>query len=247
MGIYDNADSSYKAAGAETYYLPVLYTEDERSSYAAWGIKKEKLLMPFAIVTIIIDAFVLCATVVYLFAVQRQTPAFSVWLSCWGGVVGDVSYGVALVLTVLILKPLDWLFDKIMHRPEQPRMLQVTPKETGVSYLILRGTAVLARGLLPWEAWEDALAVETNEILLEGQRLRIGSNTIDAMKSGMLYGHASMLDGMIDRAERELGRKCTIVATGIPAKRLIPFCRHDIFIDEDLMLKGLRVIYKKNL
>lgn len=57
-------------------------------------------------------------------------------------------------------------------------MLQVTPKETGVSYLILRGTAVLARGMLPWEAWEDALAVETNEILLEGQRLRIGSNTI---------------------------------------------------------------------
>lgn len=129
MEIYDNADSSYKAAGAETYHLPVLYTEDERSSYAAWGIKKEKLLMPFAIVTIIIDAFVLCATVVYLFEVQRQKPAFSVWLSCWGGVVGDVSYGVALVLTVLILKPLDWLFDKIMHRPEQPKMLQVTRRK----------------------------------------------------------------------------------------------------------------------
>ena len=160
MEIYDNADSSYKAAGAETYHLPVLYTEDERSSYAAWGIKKEKLLMPFAIVTIIIDAFVLCATVVYLFEVQRQKPAFSVWLSCWGGVVGDVSYGVALVLTVLILKPLDWLFDKIMHRPEQPKMLQVTPKETGVSYLILRGTTVLAQGLLPWNAWEAALTVE---------------------------------------------------------------------------------------
>ena len=178
MEIYDNADSSYKTAGAETYYLPVLYTEDERSSYAAWGIKKEKQLMPFAIVTIIIDAFVLCATVVYLFAVQRQTPAFSVWLSCWGGVVGDVSYGMALVLTVLILKPLDWLLDKIMHRPEQPKMLQVTPKETGVSYLILRGTTVLAQGMLTWDAWEAALAVETNEILLEGQRLRIGSNTI---------------------------------------------------------------------
>lgn len=107
---------------AETYYLPVLYTEDERSSYAAWGIKKEKLLMP-----------------------------------------------------------LDWLFDKIMHRPEQPKILQVTLKETGVSYLILRGTTVLAQGLLPWEAWEDALAVETNEILLEGQRLRIGGNTITSI------------------------------------------------------------------
>ena len=134
MGSYDNTDISYKAAGAETYHLQILYTEDERSSYAAWGIKKEKLLLPFAVATILIDAFVLCATVVYLFVKQRQTPAFSVWISCWGGLVGDVSYGVALVLTVLILKPLDWLLDKIMHRPEEPKMLQVTPKETGVSY-----------------------------------------------------------------------------------------------------------------
>ena len=63
MGSYDNTDISYKAAGAETYHLPILYTEDERSSYAAWGIKKEKLLLPFAVATILIDAFVLCATV----------------------------------------------------------------------------------------------------------------------------------------------------------------------------------------
>ena len=41
MEIYDNGDSSYKTAGAETYHLPVLYTEDERSSYAVWGIKKK--------------------------------------------------------------------------------------------------------------------------------------------------------------------------------------------------------------
>ena len=57
-------------------------------------------------------------------------------------------------------------------------MLQVTPKETGVSYFLLRGTTVLAQGTLTWDAWEAALTVETNEILLEGQRLRIGSNTI---------------------------------------------------------------------
>ena len=57
-------------------------------------------------------------------------------------------------------------------------MLQVPPKETGVSYFLLRGTTVLAQGMLTWDAWEAALAVETNEILLEGQRLRIGSNTI---------------------------------------------------------------------
>ncbi len=38
-------------------------------------------------------------------------------------------------------------------------MLQVTPKETGVSYFLLRGTTVLAQGMLTWDAWEAALAV----------------------------------------------------------------------------------------
>ena len=60
MEIYDNADSSYKTAGAETYHLPVLYTEDERSSYAVWGIKKEKLLLPFAVVPCSVPRSFIC-------------------------------------------------------------------------------------------------------------------------------------------------------------------------------------------
>ena len=38
----------------ERYELPVLFTEEERNAYAAWGIKKEKVLMPFAIATVLI-------------------------------------------------------------------------------------------------------------------------------------------------------------------------------------------------
>ena len=38
----------------ERYELPVLFTEEERNTYAAWGIKKEKVLMPFAIATVLI-------------------------------------------------------------------------------------------------------------------------------------------------------------------------------------------------
>jgi type III pantothenate kinase len=84
------------------------------------------------------------------------------------------------------------------------------------------------------------------QISLEPPKKVIGSNTNDAMKSGILYGHAAMVDGLIDRAEKELGKRCTIVATGITARHLIPFCRHHIIVDEDLMLKGLRIIYEKN-
>ena len=38
----------------ERYELPILFTEEERNTYAAWGIKKEKVLMPFAIATVLI-------------------------------------------------------------------------------------------------------------------------------------------------------------------------------------------------
>ncbi len=51
---------------------------------------------------------------------------------------------------------------------------------------------------------------------------------------------------MIERMEEELGRKCTIVATGRSGESCDPHCRHDIIIDENLLLKGLQIIYEKN-
>ncbi|MBR5377052.1 MAG: type III pantothenate kinase [Lachnospiraceae bacterium] len=74
----------------------------------------------------------------------------------------------------------------------------------------------------------------------------IGTNTIDAMKSGIIYGEASRIDGMIDRFEEELGQKASVVATGGLAAVIIPHCRHDITLDPDLLLKGLKIIYDKN-
>ena len=66
------------------------------------------------------------------------------------------------------------------------------------------------------------------------------------MKSGVLYSSAGALDGIIDRIEEELGEKTTVVATGGLAKKIVPYCKRDIILDEDLLLKGLLVIYEKN-
>ena len=75
----------------------------------------------------------------------------------------------------------------------------------------------------------------------------VATNTVDSMRSGAVYGTASLIDGMIERMEEELGYKCTVVATGGLAQSVIPFCRHPgILIDPDLILKGLGVLYKKN-
>lgn len=74
----------------------------------------------------------------------------------------------------------------------------------------------------------------------------IATNTIDSMRSGAVFGTAAMLDGMIDRMERELGEKCKIVATGGIASDVIPYCSHEIIYDDELLLKGLWYLYNKN-
>jgi type III pantothenate kinase len=66
------------------------------------------------------------------------------------------------------------------------------------------------------------------------------------MKSGVFYGNAALLDGMLDRMEEEMGQKLTVIATGGLARSLIPHCRHHIILDDELLLKGLKIIYEKN-
>ena len=66
------------------------------------------------------------------------------------------------------------------------------------------------------------------------------------MKSGVIYGNAVCLDGMIARVEETLGQKVTAVATGGMAKYIVPHCRTQIRLDDALLLKGLRLIYQRN-
>lgn len=74
----------------------------------------------------------------------------------------------------------------------------------------------------------------------------IGSNTVDCMKSGVVFGTAAMLDGLIDRIADELGMTPTFVATGGLSKEIISYCKNDIIYNANLLLDGLREIYEKN-
>ena len=94
-----------------------------------------------------------------------------------------------------------------------------------------------------------ALAAGTSllpSISITAPKKVIATNTVDSMRSGAVYGTAAMLDGMIERMEAELGEKCTVVATGGLASSIIPYCRREIICDDDLLLKGLWILYKKN-
>ncbi len=74
----------------------------------------------------------------------------------------------------------------------------------------------------------------------------IGTNTVTAMQSGIIYGYASLVEGMLARIEKELGEKAKVVATGGYAELI---ARETAVIDEvnpDLTLVGLRLIYLMN-
>ncbi|QVK17225.1 type III pantothenate kinase [Mycoplasmatota bacterium] len=74
----------------------------------------------------------------------------------------------------------------------------------------------------------------------------IEKETVTSMQSGIVYGNASAIDGMIDRIEKEYNKKCFAVATGGLAKHIIPHCLHQIKIDRYLIYDGLIEIYNKN-
>lgn len=89
-------------------------------------------------------------------------------------------------------------------------------------------------------------AAQLPAISLDRPKQVIGKNTVDCMRSGMMFGTAAMIDGLIDRIEEELGHPSTLIATGGMAQFVTPLCRHDIILEKDLLLKGLNIIYKKN-
>lgn len=84
------------------------------------------------------------------------------------------------------------------------------------------------------------------QVSLEAPKSVAGKNTADCMKSGVVFGNAALLDGMIDRYNEEVGEKLSVYATGGLASTIVPHCRHSITLDEDLVLKGLNILYKKN-
>ncbi|MCH5253327.1 MAG: type III pantothenate kinase [Lachnospiraceae bacterium] len=85
------------------------------------------------------------------------------------------------------------------------------------------------------------------KISLEAPKKVIGKNTVDCMKSGIVMGQASCIDGMIDRIWEELGYQTDIVATGGLAGSIVPYCKKKMIHDNELTLKGLSIIYHKNI
>lgn len=81
-------------------------------------------------------------------------------------------------------------------------------------------------------------------IKIEAPNSVIGKNTIDAMLSGIVRGHACMIDGLIEECEKELGKKALIIATGGYSEIVARYMSRQFdFINPYITLEGLKLIY----
>lgn len=118
-------------------------------------------------------------------------------------------------------------------------MTVVDKNRNFIGGLILPGVQIALGSL------ENATA-QLPKIHLKAPSKVIGTNTIDSMQSGLVFGNASAIDGLLDRMMNELGYEATVVASGGLSTLIVPHCKHDIILDDELLLKGLDILFDKN-
>lgn len=74
----------------------------------------------------------------------------------------------------------------------------------------------------------------------------IGANTIDCMQSGLYFGYLGLIDSMVERMQSEIGKPVKVIATGGLANLIAKDSTTITTVDEDLTLKGLKLLYKIN-
>ncbi len=105
---------------------------------------------------------------------------------------------------------------------------------------------VIAPGIQISNASLSRATARLPQVELLAPRSVIGRNTVECIQSGLVYGTAAEVDGMIERIKAELG-DAKVVATGGLADAVVPHCRSIDEHDPWLTLEGLRLVFEKNV
>lgn len=189
--------------------------------------------------------------------VPSVTNTFKRAIEKYAGVdVKIVGPGMKTGLSILIDNPAqlgsDLVVDAVAGINEYPVPLIIIDMGTATTLSVIDKNKNYIGGMIMtgMAVSTDALISRTSQlpkIAFEVPKKVIGSNTIDCIKSGIMYSNACSIDGLIERIQEEVGQECTVVATGGLAGTIVPLCKRDIILDDDLLLKGLMLIYNKNI
>ncbi|MBQ3253546.1 MAG: type III pantothenate kinase [Acholeplasmatales bacterium] len=122
---------------------------------------------------------------------------------------------------------------------------------TATKYIYIKNNTFYGCSIAPGVAI-SMRALVSNAALLPNIELTtpkkvISTNTMTCMQSGVIFGAASQVDGMIFRIKEEIDNpNIAVIATGGLSKLIVPLCKNNIVLEENLTLKGLLEIYKKN-
>lgn len=135
-----------------------------------------------------------------------------------------------------------------LHKYPSPLILIDMGTATTMSLLegnVYQGCVIIPGLRIAAEALSQR-AAELPQISIERPNSILGRNTIDAMRSGVVYGHAAMLDGMIARMEEASQPAATIIMTGENGVIVRKYCKREIVFDANLLMDGLYLLYQKN-
>src|SRR5688500_3526784 len=106
---------------------------------------------------------------------------------------------------------------------------------------------IIAPGLMTAADALFSRAAKLPRVAIERPAKVIGTSTIAAMQSGLFYGYASLIDGLIERMIEEMEDAPKVIATGGLARLMEHASKYTRHIDENLTLDGLRIIHERNV
>ena len=106
--------------------------------------------------------------------------------------------------------------------------------------------AIISPGIeISMEALSER-AARLPKVELEAPPELIGRSTETSIQSGVIYGFAGQVDGIVGRLREELGVEARAIATGGLATSIAPFCEEIDEVDDLLTLTGLRLLWERN-